>query len=97
MTTSLPMLSVQRAVLFVTTDAASSPALLQLLAATLLRLQVQAERQDVVRLADDPEAGRLHHVRITPCLVLDTGERLIQLPGEPAFLASTHLERAMTQ
>jgi hypothetical protein len=97
MTTPLPLLSAQRALLFVTTLDSPTPALQQLLATTLLRLQVQAEQQDVVRLAEDPEPGRQFRVRITPCLVLDTGGRIVQLPGEPALLEAAHLERALTR
>jgi hypothetical protein len=97
MNTPLPPLSVERAVLFVTKHESSHAALLQLMTTTLKRLHLQAGQQSVVSLADDPEQGRQHHVRITPCLVLDTGERLIQLPGEPAMLQAAHLERALTR
>jgi hypothetical protein len=97
MTTQLPQLCARRACLFVTTRERPAPALLELLAATLQRLQVQAEHQHLVTLADEPEQGRQHHVRIAPCLVLDTGARLIQLPGDPALLEASDLEHALTR
>jgi hypothetical protein len=97
MTTTLPQLCAQRALLFVTTPEGAPQALLQLLAATLQRLQVQAEQQQLVMLAEEPEQGRQYQVRITPCLVLDTGARLIQLPGDPALLEAADLERALAR
>lgn len=94
---ALPLLSAQQAILFVTALQGPPDDLLHLLAHTLQRLQLHATQQRVVALQDEPELGRQYRVRVAPCLVLDTGTRQIQLPGEPARLDPLRVEHALTR
>ena len=92
-----PLLIAEAAWLFVS-DLAGLPAdLAGLLAATLQRLAVQAGQQRVVVLLVEPALGREYGVRVTPCLVLDTGARQVQLPGDPAQLDVGRLEAALAR
>lgn len=90
------LLAVDEALLFVT-DAVDLPAHARALDAALERMAVTAARRQVVALAETPELGARWHVRVTPCLVLDTGSRKVQLPGDPAGLGPARLERALSQ
>lgn len=95
--TTRPLLTAEAAWLFVS-DLAGLPAdLAGLLDATLQRLAVQAGQQRVVQLLDEPALGREYGVRVTPCLVLDTGARQVQLPGDPAQLDIGGLEAALAR
>jgi hypothetical protein len=69
----------------------------QQLAATLERLGVRSESQRTVALLEDPLAGRQYQVRVTPCLVLDTGTRRVQLLGDAAALDAAALESALAR
>ena len=91
------LVSAQEAILFVTALQGPAEDLLQLLASTLQRLQLHATQQRVVALQDEPELGRRYRVRVAPCLVLDTGTRQIQLPGELARLDPLRVEHALTR
>lgn len=94
------LLVVESAWLFVSDPAGpAGPAtgLPGLLASTLKRLGVQAGQQRVVALLDEPALGRQYRVRVTPCLLLDTGARQVQLPGDPTQLDAARLEDALAR
>ena len=95
MTPTLPLLTAQQAILFVSDSADATETAQQLLASTLQRLLVRAEQQRVVALQDRPLLGREYHVRVTPCLLLDTGTRRLQLLGDPAQLNDGSLRQAL--
>ncbi len=95
MTTTLPLLTAQQAILFVSDSADATEAAQQLLASTLQRLLVRADQQRVVALQAQPLLGREHHVRVTPCLLLDTGTRQVQLLGPLAQLDDSSLQQAL--
>lgn len=97
MTPTLPLLTAQQAILFVSDPGDATGAAQQLLASTLQRLSVQAERQRVVALQDEPLLGRQYQVRVTPCLLLDTGARRVQLLGDPVQLNDSSLQQALTR
>ena len=96
MTNALPLLTIREAILFVSAPADTDAAMQQLLADTLQRVSVQAARQRVVTLQDQPLLGRQYQVRVTPCLLLDTGTRRVQLLGDPAQLNDGSLRQALT-
>ena len=96
MTTS-PALTVTQATLFVTDFGCAVAELEGLLADTLDRLKVVAHMQRVVALIEQPLLGRRSLVRVTPCLVLDTGSREVQIPGDPKVLNSALLEAAIAR
>lgn len=91
------LLLVESAWLFVSDPAGPAADLPGLLAATLQHLGVQAGRQRVVALLDEPALGRQYRVRVTPCLLLDTGARQVQLPGDPGQLDAAGLEVALAR
>lgn len=97
MTPTLPLLTAQQAILFVSDSADATEAAQQLLASTLQRLLVRADKQRVVALQAQPLRGRDHHVRVTPCLVLDTGTRQVQLLGPLAQLSDSSLQQALAR
>ena len=90
------LLAVHDALLFVT-DPGGEQVHAQALDAALQRMAVTAARRQVVSLAEAPEMGAHWHVRVTPCLVLDTGSRQVQLAGDPAMLDPARLEQALSQ
>ncbi len=93
-----PVLMVaEEAVLFVTDDAGDGAAHALALDEALRRMAVTAARRQVVALADQPEIGARWQVRVTPCLVLDTGSRRVHLPGDLAGLDTARLEQALGQ
>lgn len=99
MTPALPLLTAQQAILFVSESASADAtgAAQQLLANTLLRLLVRAEQQRIVALQTQPLLGREHHVRVTPCLLLDTGTRQVQLLGPLEQLGDSSLQQALAR
>lgn len=97
MTAALPLLTAQQAILFVSDPADATEAMQRLLADTLYRLSVQAERQRVVALQDEPVLGRQYQVRVTPCLLLDTGARRVHLLGDLLLLDDSSLQQALTR
>ena len=96
MTPTLPLMTVQQAILFVGDSGEATEAVLQQLASTLQRLLVRAEQQRIVALQAQPLLGREYHVRVTPCLLLDTGTRQVQLLGPLAQLSDSSLQQALT-
>lgn len=97
MTSPLPLLTAHQAILFVRDPGDATEAMRRLLADTLQRLSVHAEQQCVLALQVEPLLGRQYQVRVTPCLLLDTGARRIQLLGEPAQLNDSSLQQALTR
>lgn len=95
--TTSPTLSVEQATLFVTDLDGRAAELERLLAESLLRLQVLARHQRVVSMMEQPLLGRQCHVRVTPCLVLDTGLRLVTIPGDLQQLNLARLETALSR
>ena len=92
-----PLLTVKQATLFMT-DVPGLPCRWDNeLADTLARVRVQAGHKRVVSLLEQPLLGRTCRVRVTPCLVLDTGSRLIHIPGDPLLLSKAMLEAALLQ
>ena len=94
--TASPVLRIEQATLFVTHLDGAAPELESLLAENLLRLQVQARSQRVVSLMEQPLIGRQCRVRVAPSLVLDTGLRLVTIPGDLQQLSLAGLERALS-
>jgi hypothetical protein len=90
-------LAVQEALFFVTHLDGDELAHALALDAALQRMAVTAVRRQVVSLTDSPELGARWNVRVTPCLVLNTGSRQVQLPGNPANLDAARLEQALSQ
>ena len=97
MTPPLPLLTAQQVILFVSDSADATEAAQQLLANTLQRLLVRADRQRVVALQAQPLLGRQCHVRVTPCLLLDTGTQQVQLLGPLAELGDSSLQQALAR
>ena len=91
-----PVLRIEEATLFVTNLDRPAPEMESLVAATLLRLQVQARSHRIVSLMQQPLLGRQCRVRVTPCLVLNTGLRLVTIPGDVQQLNVERLERALS-
>ena len=94
--TTSPALRIEQATLFVTHLDRPAAAMKSLLAENLLRLQVQARSQRVVSLMEQPLIGRQCRVRVAPSLVLDTGLRLVTIPGDLQQLSLAGLERALS-
>ena len=92
---AVPMIPVEQAILFVPAHWGAPGELQRVLFDTLQRLAVQATRQRVVALRDQPALGRQYRVRVAPCLVLDTGTRQVHLPGDLARLDSLQIEHAL--
>lgn len=92
-----PALTVEQATLFMTDFSGSAVQWEALLAQSLARLHVHARHSRVVSLLEQPLLGRACHVRVTPCLVLDTGSRLIRIPDDPLKLNQAVLEAALLQ
>jgi hypothetical protein len=90
-------LAVHEALFFVTHLDGDGLAHALALDAALQRMAVTAARRQVVSLAESPELGARWNVRVTPCVVLDTGSRQVQLPGDPAKLDAARLEQALSQ
>ncbi len=95
MTATVSQLQVREAVLFVSSMKGQADEHRRVLATTLVRLGVQCDSQRTVVLLKEPLLGRQYQVRVTPCLVLDTGSRRVQLPGDPAVLNAAALEGAL--
>ena len=91
------LVAADEAVLFLSDGAGDEAVHERMLDAVMARLAVTATRRRVVVLADEPELGARWHVRVTPCLVLDTGTRQIHLPGELTGLDSARLEQALSK
>lgn len=89
--------AVHEALFFVTHLDGDGAAHALALDAALQRMAVTAVRRQVVSLAESPELGARWNVRVTPCLVLDTGSRQVQLPGDLARLDGARLEQALSQ
>jgi hypothetical protein len=87
---------VNQALLFLT-DLASAPFPAQTLDAALKRMEVTAAHRQIVSLSAEPELGARWQIRVTPCVVLDTGSRHLLLPGDPDRLDAARLERALAQ
>lgn len=96
MTTSAA-LAVAQATLFVTDFDCTAAECESLLAQTLDRLNVVARQRRVVALIEQPLLGRQSLVRVTPCLVLDTGSREVRIPGELKLLDAALLEGALAR
>ena len=90
------VLTVNEALLFLT-DLEAAPFAAQALDAALQRMDVIAPRRQVVSLASEPELGARWQIRVTPCVVLETGSRHLLLPGDPDQLDAARLERALAQ
>ncbi|MDO9092021.1 MAG: hypothetical protein Q8R98_27640 [Rubrivivax sp.] len=97
MTRVPPFLVANQAILFLSDPGDTTQAMRQVLADTLRRLSVQAAQQRVVVLLDEPQLGRQFQVRVTPCILLDTGARRVQLLGKPARLDDNSLQQALTR
>lgn len=91
------LLAADEALLFVTELEGGEAAQTCALDEALQRMAVTAARRRVVALADEPEIGARWQVRVTPCVVLDTGSRQVRLPGDPARLDPARLEQALSQ
>jgi hypothetical protein len=91
------LLAVQEALLFVTDLDSDMLAPVRALEKALQRMGVAAARCQVVALAERPDLGARWNVRVTPCLVLDTGSRQVLLPGDPAQLDAGCLEQALAR
>ena len=85
------------AVLFLTDVAGDEAVHERMLDAVMKRMAVTATRRRIVALADQPELGARWQVRVTPCLVLDTGAGQIHLLGELTGLDSARLEQALSK
>lgn len=85
------------AVLFLTDVAGDEAVHERMLDAVMKRMAVTATRRRIVALSDQPELGARWQVRVTPCLVLNTGARQIHLPGELTGLDSARLEQALSK
>jgi len=94
---SAAALTVREAILFVTEADGMRETWAQQLARVLQRLQVQAGDQRVVALIEQPRLGAQYAVRVVPCLVLDTGQRQIQLTGELDDIDPARLESALAR
>lgn len=92
-----PALIVPEASLFVTEFLHPPGELELLLGQCLARLNVTARRQRVLALLEQPLLGRASQVRVTPCLVLDTGSRLVRVQGDLASMAVADLEAALAR
>lgn len=90
-------LIVREAILFITAFDPPAKDLDAQLTGALRRLAVSARLQRVVALAEHPQLGSKHQVRVTPCLMLDLGTRQVQLVGELAQLDAQRLEAALLQ
>jgi hypothetical protein len=90
-------LAVAQATLFVTDTGCTAVELETLLAHTLDRLNVTARQQRVVALMEQPMLARQSLVRVTPCLVLDTGSREVRIPGDLKLLDKALLEAALAR
>ena len=90
------LVAADEAVLFVTDGADDRAVYERMLDEALMRMAVTAERRRVVAMADQPELGARWQVRVTPCLVLDTGSRQVYLTGDLARLDSSRLEQALS-
>jgi hypothetical protein len=95
-TTTPALLRVEQATLFVTELGGAASEMEILLSESLLRLQVLARDQRVVALMEQPLLGRQCRVRVTPCLVLNTGSRLVTIPGDLQQLNPARLEAALS-
>lgn len=91
------LVSADEAVLFMTDMAGEAALHERALDEALARMSVTAARRRVVALADQPELGVRWQVRVTPCLVLGIGPRLIHLSGEPTQLGPPQLEQALAK
>ncbi len=97
MTAAVSQLQAREAVLFVSGLKGQADEHFRVLATTLVRLGVQCDSQRTVALLEEPLLGRQYQVRVTPCLVLDTGSRRVQLPGDLAALDAAALEGALAR
>lgn len=93
---AVPMVLVRQAILFVPALDTPGDALLSALEETLKRVAIHAERLRLVDLRNQPALGRKYRVRVVPCLVLDTGTRQVQLPGDLARLDSGRIEQSLS-
>ena len=91
------LLAADEALFFVTEFEGGETAQARALDEALQRMAVTAARRRVVALAEEPELGARWQVRVTPCLVLDTGSRQVRLLGDPARLDPARLELALSQ
>lgn len=91
------LLAADEALFFVTELDGGEAAQARALDEALQRMAVTAACRRVVVLADEPEVGARWQVRVTPCVVLDTGSRQVHLPGDPARLDPARLELALSQ
>lgn len=92
-----PTLTVVQATLFVADFSVEAAELENRLGQTLDRLQVIAGKQRVIALAEQPLLGRHSLVRVTPCLVLDTGSREVRITGDIELLDARLLEAALAR
>ena len=91
------LLAADEALFFVTELEGGDAAQAHALDEALQRMAVAAARRRVVALADEPELGAHWQVRVTPCLVLNTGLRQVLLLGDLARLDPARLELALSQ
>ena len=92
-----PQVQVVEATLFVSEAADSAADRLALLDTTLKRLGVHAAQQHTWALFEEPQRAARYRVRFVPCIVLNTGHRLVSLCGNPGALTAADLESALAR
>lgn len=90
-------MQVVEAILFVSEAQDSAADRLALLDATLKRLGVKAPKQHTWALLEEPQRAARYRVRFVPCIVLNTGSRLVSLLGNPSALSAADLESALAR
>ena len=92
-----PQVQVVEAILFVNEATDSTADRLALLDSALKRLSVSAAKQHTRVLFDEPHRAARYGVRFVPCIVLNTGSRLVSLYGNPSTLTGADLESALAR
>ena len=92
-----PQVQVVEATLFVSEAVDSVADRLALLDTTLQRLGVHAPKQHTWVLFEEPQRAARCRVRFVPCIVLNTGSRLVYLYGNPSALTASDLESALAR
>ena len=92
-----PQVQVVEATLFVSEAVDLAADRLLLLEATLKRLGVNAPKQHTWVLFEEPQRAARYRVRFVPCIVLNTGHRLVSLYGNPGALTASDLESALAR
>jgi hypothetical protein len=92
-----PQVQMVEAILFVNEAMDSAADRLALLDSTLKRLGVNAVKQHTRVLFEEPHRAARCGVRFVPCIVLNTGSRLVSLYGNPSTLTGSDLESALAR